>query len=225
MVCQLFHRRLPKGLGTSLFVAATTVGIGVAASGHQWAFARIEYLWLRLTAMLCVSWALFGWLSARGEWSQRGQAAVAASPRLNPDPTSSSATFFAWALVMGIGGVVQAFYLIVFNTWYRIVEPETLGEGLLSTSGLWDIGAILLAVLLWRAAGRKPAQPAMVLYLAALVIWWTSLTIPATYGVYGEVARSDALPGSLRPNWWDWTFHLQFSLALLLVGAAVIQDV
>src|SRR5262249_26504182 len=71
----------------------------------------------------------------------------------------------------------------------------------------------------------RPAQAAMTLSLAAFVIWWTSLTIPASYDVYGEVARSEALTGSLRPNWWDWTFHLQFSLALLLLGAAVIQDV
>ncbi|HUN80479.1 MAG TPA: hypothetical protein VMV81_03115, partial [Phycisphaerae bacterium] len=209
MVCQLLHRRLPSGLGTSLFVGATTVGIWMAASNHTWALARIEYLWLRLTAGLCLTWAFFGWLAAEPLKEK------------SPDPTSAP-TFFAWALVTGIGAIVQACYILVFNTWYRLIEPESQGEGLLSKGALLDLSFVFLAVLLWRGTARRPAQPAMMLCLSGLTIWWTSLTIPATFGVYGERQLNSAV---FRPLWWDWTFHLQFSLAWLLAAAAVIQDI
>jgi hypothetical protein len=245
MVCQLFHRRIPAGLGTSLFVGATTVGVGLAAGAHVWSFARTEQMWLRVLAGLCLLWAFFGWLAARPKPATSLQAWEEPKPARSPSPSaidarrqgggqhqestlvledaaakvdsiSPAATFLAWSLVTGIAAVVIAFYSVVFHTWHRVVDPETLGAGLLWSGGLWDLVALLGAVAIWRAVVIRPSQPVAVLALAALGVWWTSLALP--------VASSATEAGELRPMWWDWTFHLQFGLAVLLAGAAVIQD-
>jgi len=215
MVCQLLQRRMPAGLGTSLFVGATTVGVGITAAGHAWSFARNELLWLRVTAGLCLLWAFFGWLAARTERAT-GESQPTAAAKRREDSISSSATFLAWALVTGIAVGVLVFYLLVFHTWHRVVEPESIGEGLLWHGGLWDLGALFGAVLLWRGVVTRPTQPVVMLTLAAFTIWWTSLALP--------VASSGPDAPELRPMWWDWTFHLQFGLAVLLAAAAVIQD-
>ncbi|MEK6642941.1 MAG: hypothetical protein AABZ08_03465 [Planctomycetota bacterium] len=207
MACQLLHRHMPAGLGTSLFVGATTLGVGIAVGHRTWAFPKQEYLVFRVTAMLCVVWAFFGWLASRTE-KDGGWA-------------SSSATFLAWSMVTGVVAGVQALYVLVFLSWGRVVDPETLGE-LVWVPGLFDLGALTGALLFWRLVHVRPTQPVLLLCLVALAAWWTSLMIPVPTTMFGQ-GGGDA--SSLRPGWWDWTFHLQIGLASLLVAAAVVQDV
>ncbi|MBI5762975.1 MAG: hypothetical protein HZA51_05555 [Planctomycetes bacterium] len=208
MCCHLLHRSLPAGLGTSIFVGATTLGVGISVGHHTWQFPTNEYLVLRVASVLCMVWAFFGWLASRGDESG--------------DRVAPSATFLAWAMVTGVVAVVQAIYILVFRSWGRIVDPETLGYGLTWSYGLVDLLAILGAIAFWRLAHRRPSQPVMILCMGALATWWTSLMIPIPAGVF---AGASAEGGSLRPGWWDWTFHLQIGLALLLLAATVVQDV
>src|SRR5262245_32870463 len=118
MVGQFFHRRLPAGLGTSVFVGAASVGASLVAAHHPWAFPTSSSLALRVTAGLCLTWAIFGWLAAQLE--TKGNSG---------EVPSSSGTFLAWSLVTGIAATVLFFYVVVFHTWARIVDPTTLGEG------------------------------------------------------------------------------------------------
>ena len=117
IVCHWLHRRLPNGLGSSLFVAGTTAGAAVAAFHHNWPNAKTPAEWALLathiTAGLCVLWALFGRLAAR------------TGPRIaDADLADSAPTFFAWSLVTGIAAAVLVVFALVFAIWRRVANPH-----------------------------------------------------------------------------------------------------
>jgi len=64
-------------------------------------------------------------------------------------------------------------------------------------------------------------RPAIMLALAGLAVWWTSLMIPSAPWL-AELPVEVRLPG--QPGWWTWMVQLQVGLALLLFVAAVLQD-
>ncbi|MCZ6698363.1 MAG: hypothetical protein O7D94_05460 [Planctomycetota bacterium] len=210
----LLRRKLPAGLGVSLFVAATTVGVSVTAFKHNWPHASTAenraFLASHISAGVCVLWALFGW--AAGIGGDRREAGSGAR---------SSATFLAWSLVTGIATVVLVAYFLIFEVWDRLLNPDQVFQRL-AGDGLWDIAALLSATGLWMLSGRRPEQPVILLGLSAVFVCWTSLLIPAGLGAERALDRS-VMPDFL-PDWWSWTLHLQIGLATLLLLAAILQE-
>jgi hypothetical protein len=213
MLCQFWHRRLPKGLGTSLFVCATTVGTAMAAYRHAWPQLHLvpetqaRHLAALLAGIFAALWSFFGWLAARGR-------------RQSTRTPTSSATFFAWSLVSGIAAIVMIAYMLAFATWPRILNPPLPADGVTAV-GMWVLLFAILATLFWTSASPRPQQPVMLLALAALLVWWTGLMIPSGVGAYPSTARPIV---SFQPMWWTWLFHIQCGFAALLVGAAVLQE-
>lgn len=216
LVCQALHRRMPAGLGTSLFVAATTAGAAVAAFQHNWPDARTSTEWAflaaHITTGLCVLWAMLGWVASRRD----KHAGVQPAP-------SSSATFLAWALVTGIAATVLILFPLVFRIWERIVTPSGTGAPI-AAAGLWDIAGMTAAAGLWVVTRRRPQQPVILLALAAFFVTWTAMMLPTERVVVGIVPPIPQA-SSWLPGWWTWTLHLQVGLAVLLLLAAVLQDV
>jgi hypothetical protein len=217
IVCQLLHRRLPGGLGTSLFAAAATLGIALAAVSRPRTESALVHLAFPLASALCALWAFFAWLTRA-----RGPAVKTAST------PSASATFLAWSLVCGILAGVLAVYVLVSATWSRLLDSETVLHHL-TAAGLLNLACLLLACLFWINTVSRPQQPVMLLLSVGLHIWWTSLMIAPTVGPYDRAIVGDkavvAWLSAVQPAWWTWTFQMQIGLAALLIGAAVIQDV
>lgn len=210
----LLHRKLPVGLGVSLFVAATTIGVSVTAFTHNWPDSRTAesraFLASHICAGLCVLWAFFGWIACIG--GDRREANSGAR---------SSETFLAWSLVTGIATVVLVVYFLIFEVWDRLLNPDQVFQRL-AGGGLWDVAALLVATGLWTLSGRRPEQPVILLTLSALFVCWTSQLIPAGLGAERGPLRS-VMPDFL-PVWWTWTVHLQVGLATLLLLSAILQE-
>lgn len=220
VIAQLLHRRLPAGLGTSLFAAATTIGMAGTAFHHNWTDAQTSAEWAfvasHIAAALSLMWALFGWAaSERRDARPAGETAA-----LAPTP---SATFFAWSLVSGILAVVLVMFPLALGFWQRVVNPLALTERM-TPNGLWDIAALLAATGVWVVTARRPQQPVMLLVLSALMVGWTALMIPAGFG-FGEHVPPLASGPRFIPVWWTWTLQLQCGLAGLILVAALLQDV
>lgn len=201
-IFQLLNRRLPRGLGTSVFVACTSV----AAGYFLWRWRGLSAGNLgdacHILVGLCAVWAAFGWFSVRAKADH--------SPRTE----SGHSAFFAWALVTGVGAAVLIVNQLVRLTLLRVLNPWIVDHASLPASFAWDIGGLVLALLLWGASGSHHSQPTMLLIVAALAAWGSGLLIPL-----GDAAQS-----SLLPNWWDWVFQTQLALAAVLVLGAVTQD-
>lgn len=222
-VCQLLQRRLPPLLGTSLFVGAASVGIIIASLDHAW-FARDEWLIAaRVSAVLCVVWALFGRLGAprpSGVRSSNGTGAPAASPTPASPLPASSAVFYVWALLFGIIVVVLTAYPILIESSSRLLNPNRPVLRL-DDSGLWNLSALLVASLIWGLAAQRSLLPTFALLLGAGLIVWTGLMIPSAIG---SSERTALLLPSFQPPWWSWSLHMQMGLALLLLIASVLQE-
>lgn len=210
IVCQLMHRRLPAGLGTSLFVGATTLGVAWAVFYHRWPAAGNVYLAAGVASGLGAVWAVFGRIAARQPTQETVEPAI-----------RSSATFFAWSLVSAVAAVALVLYLLIFATWVRLLDPDALSQTL-SPAGLGVFAALIVAVCAWRSASARAEQPTIVLALAAALIWWSGLTLPAGLGVH---AASTAAIARFQPRWWSWPLHVQAGLSILSVAAIVWQDV
>lgn len=206
---QLACRRLPAGLGTSLFVGLVSLAAGLSAYRQGPSFWNL-YFACHITSALCVLWAMIGWLSSL--FARRS------SP---PQPRTTADTFFAWAMVTGVCSAVLTVNTLVMLTLARVLNPSSHFVGMPTGMEWWDLAAMLMAALFWMVAGPRPQQPAVVLALLALLIWWSGLMIPPVRG--GETASGWEWI-ALRPHWWNWEFQLQAGLTVLLVGAAVVQD-
>jgi hypothetical protein len=252
VLCHFLHRRMPPGLGTSLFVWAATVGAVTAAYGHDWpAPGKVywpapgaTYTASGITSVLCALWAFFGYLASRragneppsrvpdrqsstvnlqsnalpfGSRLNNQSSIVNRQPSTVPTP---SATFFAWSLVTGIAVVVVTAYVLIYATSWRLLDPDRISERL-PAAGLWNIIGLLTATLFWAATVARRQQPVVSLILAALLAWWTSLMIPSAVGTYESTSKV-LLP--FQPEWWTWTFQMQFGLTALLLIAAVLQE-
>ncbi|MBN2560542.1 MAG: hypothetical protein JXQ75_06395 [Phycisphaerae bacterium] len=222
VLCQFYHRRFPPGLGTSLFVGATTVGAVTAAFPRDWPATGEIAIVSGVTGLLCALWGFFGWLARYSGGASKRQS-TGACPPAGKKPGAAvapSATFFAWALVSGIVVVVLTAYVLIFATSSRLLNPGRTIERL-PAAGLWNIIGLLTATLFWTASAARRQQPTVALILAALLVWWTSLMIPSAVGSY-ETSTGTLLP--LQPEWWTWTFQMQLGLAVLLFVAAVLQE-
>ena len=221
---------MPAGLGTSLFVGATTVGAVTGAFHHDWPAAGViywpapdeTYVVSRVLSVLCALWGFFGWLASSTTKNEphpsipNSQSAIV-SPGRTPTP---AATFFAWSLVTGVAVAVLTAYILIPAMESRLLNPDQIVERL-PAAGMWNIIALLTAMLFWSVAVTRPQQPTLLLILAALLAWWTSLMIPSAVGSY--LSRpSVMLP--MQPVWWVWTFQMQFGFAVLLFIAAVLQE-
>ena len=209
IACQLLHRRLPRGLGTSLFVFGTTVGIGVAAFHYQWPPWRDYYRVCLIGSLLAALWAFLGQHAARST-------EATAEEQLD----GGSAAFLAWSFVSGVATATLIVYVLINATWLRVIDPY-ISIVKLEYQGLLVIAGLLTAILVWLGHASRPRQPALLLGLCGLFVWWTSLMIPSA-SLSGDIPPALRLP--LQPGWWTWTFQLQFGFAVVLVCAALIQD-
>ena len=216
IVCLLLNRRLPRSLGISLFAGTMTAAAVVLSMEHGRSVAGEVHILSRTISVGAAVWAFFGWLTSGGGID---------------DPRRSlpkhSATFFAWSLTCGIAAAAMLLFVLVFSTWSRVLDPESLIERL-SSAGAVDLLALLVAALFWRATSSRPHQPVVLLVLLALLVWWSGLMIPSGLGSLELANRPLSGMRSLivahQPAWWTWTFQLQFGFALLLASAAVIQE-
>lgn len=204
---QLFHRRMPPGLGTSVFVGAVSVGAALAAYVHRGPAPWNLYTTCHVSATLCVLWSFLGWLAHQ-----------TAAPA--PSPTTAS-TFFAWSLVSGIGTAVLTVNHLTTLTWIRVLDVPQSTVMIAEWVGIWDIAAMLVAVLIWAAVGFRSQQPVLLLILVALAVWWSSLRVSP---VVGSLQYAHAAIPWFKPVWWNWIFQMQLGLTTVLAAAAVLQD-
>jgi hypothetical protein len=202
------HRKLPPGLGPSLFVGAVSLAVGVLGWNRSEPAIWNLFRTCRLSSALCLLWAILGWFTSRE------RAAGGEGQRWNV-----SETFFAWSLVVGIGAFVLTVYQLLALTWHRVLNPIVTHPG--EDAGLWDVAALLAATFFWVAARWRPVQATMLLVVSAMLVWWSGIAI-------GSAAATHATPAGqtfpLQPNWWTWVFQIQFGLTGLLVISAVFQD-
>jgi len=209
VLCQLLHRRMPQGLGASLFVAMVTSGAAVAAFHHQWPAPGEGFIASFTASNGSLIWAFFGWL-----------ASFRASDRAATDDPSAAPTFFAWSLVLGVAAAALIAYLLVVATWFRLFQPDVIHQSLRS-QGLWHLLALFVATMFWRAAGAQRQQPFMLLLIAALMVWWTSLMIP---DVPPSVLPARDFLARMRPAWWSWTIQMQAGLSFVLIAAVILLE-
>lgn len=189
-------------------VAASAAGIalGSAGAGTLWrtyvsAGGPILADAAHLAAALCCLWSVVGVfiLPRRGESD---------APSLNASASVCRST----ALVFGTITVVLLAYPLTYASLQRLFgEAATINR--VATHGAIALAALLLAALLWRRAARDEHQPAAILLLAAVLVAWCGLLIPAPSAAYG--ANSPA-SWSVSMEWWSWIAHLQASHALLV---------
>lgn len=139
-----------------------------------------------------------------------------------PGPTTPTATAcFTSSLVFGACAVILVTCALTLATWLRLTAPGH-PAATLAFDGVWILLALLLAVSLGMAAGFKSWQPVLLLILLALTAWWTGMSVPAA-DVSFTMTREPA--AGWRPAWWTWSFQVQSGLSLLLVVAALWQEI
>ncbi len=216
VLCHLGRRRLGDGAGGLLFAGLTTAGIAMAVLGRHTEQADLLSRASQAAAALAALWSLLAWMNS-GRPDR-------ASKRPLPAP---SRAFFVWALGCGTAAVTLVLQNLIRATGLRLLDPDAAFQQL-SSEGLIDLLAVMLAALFWTATVSRPRQPVVLLLLTALMVWWSSLMIPAGELATGFIgSRSSGSAGrwhDLRPAWWTWTFHLQCGLAVALMGAALIQE-
>lgn len=189
----LLRGRLPRGLGASLFAVAAVSATGIACWHYSWPETDQLHRICLIGAGFSALWALFGRIAEH-------------SRRLS----DIAGSFFAWSLLCGTATVAISAHILVLATGLRFFDPT---PPTLPPDGLLVAGGLLLAGLVWmnsRTATRlhrAHQNPTVLLSLAALAVWWTSL-------VY------DTGPGSSA---WRWSLKCQLGLAALLVVAATAQ--
>ncbi len=228
ITCQWIHRRLPRGLGTSLFVFAATVGLGIAVFHRDWPPVADVYRVGLLGALLSLMWAFFGWLASRERQPRTNLASSLSAPEQSEGDfgypshrgSDSHGTFLAWSFITGVVTVTVIGTILVRTTWPRVVDANASFEPL-TPLGLPVVGGLLLALLFWNGPSHRPQQPTLLLALAGVLVWWTSLMIPSA-SLSDQIPEAQRLP--FQPGWWTWTVQLQVGLALVLVVAAVLQE-
>jgi hypothetical protein len=65
-------------------------------------------------------------------------------------------------------------------------------------------------------------QPALLLLLAAMAVWWSSLRVDPLAGLAPHAGTG---AGVFALRWWSWIFQLQLGLTAVLIVAAVLQDI
>ncbi|MCG8407207.1 MAG: hypothetical protein MI923_18570 [Phycisphaerales bacterium] len=213
--CQFIARKLPAGLGTSLFVFGTSIGLGLVVFHHRWPVTTDIYRVCLLAALLSAFWSFLGWRSSKKS-----------APQFDWHSRDPAATFFAWSLVSGTIAAAIIVYVLVLATGFRFTAQDSQTSATLTSEGVVTLGSLIAAIaLFWinsrDRTDRNRQQPTVMLVLIVLLIWWTSLMLPGA-SVSGQISKLRRLP--FQPSWWTWTFQFQTSLALLLAAAAVLQD-
>ncbi len=209
VIGHLLRRRLPRGLGESVFVFATMVAVGMLALEYEWPaeseLGRVSVLCGAFSAL----WGLAGQLYIRrlGPHGERREA-------------GTGAVFLAWSLIAGVAAASLVVYVLVYAMWDRVLEPDAPIE-VLRWTGLLAIVGILAGMMFRASATPRPRQPAVLLVVLALLVWWTSLMIPSA-SLSNEIPSAGRLP--LQPGWWTWTFQMQFGLSVVLVLASLVQE-
>lgn len=208
IIAQIFQKRLPVGLGPSLFVAGVTLGGALIVHDRFGGAQPAMYLALMFASVVCLLCSGMGAATALGERSRRGAA------RHPP-----SDVFFIWSLLAGFTAAGLIAYYLAVQTGQRLFSL-TRERGLaVPPSGFLALAALLVAVLVWRLSQRRPHQPTMLLVIGALAAWWGAMLFPS---VRGGRAETDWV--AWLPPWWSWVFQLMVGLAALIIVAAVIQD-
>jgi len=216
LLCYLWRRRIGEKAGASLFAGLTTAGAAILIVGQDVADLALIPRASQTAAALSALWGLLAWLRSGG--TNRDSA--------RPPPAECQA-FFIWSLFCGTVTVALVVQALVRATGLRLLELDAAFQRL-SSEGLMDLLAVILAVLFWRATVSRPRQPVILLLLAVLAVWWTSLMIPTATASAVSVGPPD-LGGAtfwhdIWPAWWSWTFHLQIGLAVVLVAASLMQE-
>lgn len=205
---QILQKRLPAGLGPSLFVAGATLGGGVIVYDRFAGAQPTIYLTLMFASILCMVCSGTGAATALGERSRRDD---------GRHPPSD--VFFTWSLIAGFAAAGLIAYFLAVQTGQRLFSlSRERGQGV-PLGGFLALAALLVAVLVWRLSHRRPHQPTMLLVVGALAAWWGAMVFPSARGGQAEVGLVAWLP-----PWWLWVFQLMAGLAALIVAAAVIQD-
>jgi len=238
VICLVSLRRSARALGPFLFAMAMTSAAIILALKYGPSSLGLLHAVSRTIAITSALWALIG-CAMSGPRS--------ADPR-RPLPAPSS-MFFVGSLICGIGVTALLLLALLFATWSRvlgpensidllspsrapdllasIIKPDHLVDGL-SSAGAVDLLALLVAALFWKIAAPRSHQPAVLLVLLALLVWWSSLMIPSGVGTPELTNRptgtTRGLILAIQPAWWTWTFQMQFGFAVVLISAAVIQE-
>ncbi|GJQ25457.1 MAG: hypothetical protein HBSAPP02_04890 [Phycisphaerae bacterium] len=208
IIAQIFQKRLPVGLGSSLFVAGVTLGGALVVHDRFAGTQPAMYLALMFASVVCLLCSGMGAATALGERSRRDDAR---------HPPSDA--FFIWSLLAGVTAAGLIAYFLAVQTGQRLFSL-TRERGLsVPIGGFLALAALLIAVLFWRTSHRRPHQPTMVLVIGALAAWWGAMLFPSVRG-----GRAESGLVAWLPPWWSWVFQLMAGLAALIIVAAVIQD-
>lgn len=208
--CYIFRRLLPSGLGATLFGGGVSFAVGWSAFHSDWQIADPVLRVALAIAAMSPFWLILALISRRTNSDAGAE---------TPDGTRPA--LVSWALINGTAAAAAIFFTLIQATWPRLVAPGIQFEPL-TRDGLPIFAALLAGVMIWRFGVRHPNQPATLLTLAALAVWWSSLLIPSAT-LADEIDARHRLP--LQPGWWTWTFQLQAGFAIILCAAAAIQDV
>lgn len=217
LLSYLARRRLGEGHAGLLFAALVTAGAAAAVIGRDMEQAGLLPRASQAAAALAALWSLLAWLKSGRPDRNTTQ----------PLPVATR-TFFICSLACATVAVALVGQTLIRATGLRVLDPDAALQRLTS-EGLMDLLAVMLAALFWTATAARPRQPVVLLLLAALMVWWSSLMIPAGSDLAGFVGNQS--PGrvaspwhNLWPTWWTWTFHLQTGLAAVLIVAALVQE-
>lgn len=209
----VFRNRLPRRIGGALFGFGVTVAAGAVAmqAGHSVADPILRMS--LFAAAMTILWTCVGMVARRASTPGLNESRVIAD-------SGTLEAILAWAMICGAGAAAGLLAQLMGLTWPRVITPNVMFEPI-SWLGLVAMGGLFAAILIWRAGGRAPQQPAVLLALAAIAVWWTSLMLPSA-------SAADEIPEPLRlpilPAWWTWTFQLHVGLALVLTCAAIVQE-
>lgn len=208
VIAQMLQRRLPAGLGPSLFVAGATFGGGIIVHDRFAGTQPAIYLVLVFASVICMVCSGTGAATALGERSRR-----------NDGRHPPSDIFFTWSLIAGFTAAGLIAYFLAVHTGQRLFSLSRERGQAVPLGGFLALAALLVAVLVWRLSHCRPHQPTMLLVIGALAAWWGAMVFPLARGGQAEAGLIAWLP-----PWWSWVFQLMAGLAALIVAAAVIQD-
>lgn len=210
----IFCRQLPRRIGGSLFAFGITIAAGIVVHHGGWIVADTIQRLCLLGAALTAVWTAASRSAGVGPSQQDGHSAS------SPKGAGVGESLSAWGLLTGAATAAGVLSLLMEATWPRIISPNASFESI-SWTGLLTMGLLLVSIGIWRLRGPSPQQPVTLLVVAALAVWWSSLMIPSA-SLIDEIPERLRLP--LQPRWWTWTFQLQAGLSIVLVAAAIIQD-
>ncbi|MFO0973392.1 MAG: hypothetical protein U1A27_08155 [Phycisphaerae bacterium] len=187
-----------------LLIVAVSAGLAGAAQSRGWLdLTELRHV-MHLSAGLGLLWAL------------------AAAVRGNMDTPAPRATFadsaLCAALGAGVTAIVIAAHALTFALLYRLASDEPAGASL-RLSGALAMVALLAAIGAWRVARPEAHQPVALLLVAALLLAWVSLALPAEAERLWPAARPRALDAP-----WRWMVLLFATQAWLVLGATGLHE-